>query len=120
MHRRPMHGSVTAHRANVNLRSRQPAPLENRMSIDERLEKLTERHEALTQSVESLTMDVRDLAKDVNDLAKHVRDLTEDVKELSATVAKQGSLMNDLMAGFSTMVEIVRSHETRIERLEGR
>lgn len=69
------------------------------MTIDERLARLTERHEALTGHVEILTHDVVQL--------------TEDVRSMRST-------MNDLMTGFATLVELVRSHEHRIERLEGR
>lgn len=76
------------------------------MTIDERLTRLTERHEALTGHVELLTADLRQL--------------TADVKELSSAVARQRSTMDDLMTGFTTLVELAKSHETRIERLEGR
>jgi hypothetical protein len=69
------------------------------MTIDERLLRLTERHEALTGHVEILTQDVAQL--------------TNDVRTMRST-------MNDLMNGFTTLVELVRSHEYRIERLEGR
>jgi prefoldin subunit 5 len=68
------------------------------MTIDERLDRLTERHEALTQTVEILTTDVAQL--------------TTDVKTMRST-------MDDLMTGFKTLVELVRSHERRIDRLEG-
>lgn len=69
------------------------------MTIDERLSRLTERHEALTGHVEILTHDVAQL--------------TENVKSMRGA-------MSDLMTGFSTLVELVRSHEHQFERLEGR
>jgi archaellum component FlaC len=68
------------------------------MTIDERLTRLTERHEALTG---------------------HVELLTADITKLTADVDKQRKTMDDLMTGFRTLVELVRSHEHRIERLEG-
>jgi hypothetical protein len=76
------------------------------VTIDERLEKLTERHEALTGHVELLTADLGQLK--------------ERVDHLTINVDRQRSTMDDLMVGFSTLVELVRSHEHRIERLEGR
>lgn len=69
------------------------------MTIDERLDRLTERHEALTG---------------------HVEILTADITQLAADVSKMRNTMDDLMMGFSTLVELIRSHENRIERLEGR
>src|SRR6185437_11095232 len=75
------------------------APCGERMTIDERLDRLTERHEALTGHVEILTADVAQLTSDIKDMR---------------------STMKDLMTGFSTLVELAKSHETRIERLEGR
>ena len=69
------------------------------MTIDEKLMRLTERHEALTG---------------------HGEMLTQDVTQLTSDVRTMGSAMNDLMGGFTTLVELVRSHEHRIERLEGR
>jgi hypothetical protein len=74
------------------------------MNIDERLTRLTERHEALTGHVEILTADLGQLKTRVDDL--------------TANVDKQRRTMDDLMIGFSTLVELVRSHEHRIERLE--
>ena len=69
------------------------------MTIDERLDRLTERHEALTQTVELLTADVRELTQD--------------------TVRMRG-IMDDLMTGYSAIAELIRRHETRLDRLEGR
>jgi len=60
------------------------------MTIDERIEKLTERHEALAQSVEILTMDLR----------------------------TQQTIVTQLVGGIQDLVTIVRSHETRISRME--
>ena len=60
------------------------------MTIDERIEKLTERHEALAQSVEILTMDLR----------------------------TQQTIVAQLVGGIQDLVTIVRSHETRISRME--
>jgi hypothetical protein len=68
------------------------------MTIDERLDRLTERHEALAQSLELLTADVRDLAVNVN---------------------RMSGMMENLMTGFGAMAELVRRHETRLDRLEG-
>lgn len=69
------------------------------MTIDERLDRLTERHEALTGHVEILTADLAQLTNAVN---------------------KMQRTMDDLMTGFTTLVELARSHEVRISRLEGR
>lgn len=68
------------------------------MTIDERLARLTERHEALTG---------------------HVEMITADLAQLTNAVTKMRSTMDDLMTGFTTLVELARSHVTRIERLEG-
>ncbi len=68
------------------------------MTIDERLTRLTERHEALTG---------------------HVEMLTADLAQLTTAVTKMRSTMDDLLGGFRALVELVRSHEMRIERLEG-
>jgi chromosome segregation ATPase len=76
------------------------------MNIDERLTRLTERHEALTGHVEILTADLGQLKERIDDL--------------TANVEKQRRNMDDLMVGFSTLAELARSHENRIERLEGR
>jgi prefoldin subunit 5 len=72
--------------------------MEKPMTIDERLTRLTERHEALTG---------------------HVEMITADLAQLTNAVTKMRSTMDDLMTGFTTL-ELTRSHETRIERLEGR
>lgn len=69
------------------------------MTIDDRLAKLTERHEALTG---------------------HVELLTADLAQLTSAVTKMRSTMDDLMTGFTTLVDLPRSHERRIERLEGK
>jgi class 3 adenylate cyclase len=69
------------------------------MTIDERLTRLTERHEALTG---------------------HVEILTADVAKLTADVTKMRGVMDDLLVGFRSLVELARSHELRIEKLEGR
>jgi archaellum component FlaC len=68
------------------------------MTIDERLARLTERHEALTG---------------------HVEILTADLTTLTENVERQRQTMDDLMVGFTTLVELARSHEHRIGRLEG-
>ncbi len=75
------------------------------MNIDERLSRLTERHEALTGHVEILTADLDKLKERIDDLTTNVE--------------KQRRTMDDVMVGFSTLVELARSHETRIGRLEG-
>ena len=69
------------------------------MTTDERLTRLTERHEALTG---------------------HVEILTADVTKLTADVTRMRGVMDDLLSGFATLVELVRGHELRIEKLEGR
>jgi hypothetical protein len=61
------------------------------MTIDERLERLTERHEALTQTVELLMRQSQAHDRQIGELT---------------------SIMTQL-------VGIVRSHENRIDRLEG-
>ena len=81
------------------------------MTIDERLDRLTERHEALTGHVEILTADL-------TQLTHRVDALTLKLDALTTNVEKQRGTMDDLMIGFSTLVELVRSHENRIERLE--
>lgn len=68
------------------------------MTIDERLDRLTERHEALTG---------------------HVEILTADLAQLTNSVKRMEGRMEDLMTGFSALVELAKSHETRIDRLEG-
>jgi len=72
---------------------------ENRMTLDERLTRLTERHEALTQHVEMLTVDVRATTENVNKL-----------------VAK----VDDLATGFTILAQLARRHEERLDFLEGR
>ncbi len=61
------------------------------MNIDQRLDRLTERHEALTQSVELLF---------------------KQSQEHDQQLARVISALGDLVA-------IVRSHEDRLDRLEG-
>jgi hypothetical protein len=68
------------------------------MTIDDRLLRLTERHEALTG---------------------HVELLTADVSKLTTDVTRMRGVMDDLLRGFATVVDLVRSHELRIEKLEG-
>jgi len=75
------------------------------MTIDERLDRLTERHEALSVTVELLAGDLRDLAGTVHEL-------TED------TLRMRG-IMDDLMRGYGAIAELIRRHETRLDRLEG-
>jgi prefoldin subunit 5 len=76
------------------------------MTIDERLDRLTERHEALTGHIELLTADLAQLK--------------ERVDELTESTIRQRRTMDDLMVGFSTLAELARSHDRRIERLESR
>ncbi|AXC15874.1 hypothetical protein ACPOL_6662 [Acidisarcina polymorpha] len=83
------------------------------MSIDERLDRLTERHEALTGHIELLTADVSQLGGDLKQLKERVDDLTVNIE-------KQRRTMDDLMVGFSSLVELARSHEHPIDRLESR
>jgi len=83
------------------------------MDIDERLTRLTERHEALTGHIELLTADLIQLKERADDLTIKMDGLTTNVE-------KQRRTMDDLMVGFSTLAELARGHEHRIERLEGR
>jgi uncharacterized protein YoxC len=76
------------------------------MTIDERLDKLVERHEALAQSVEII--------------AANLNSLTVQVNTLTADVQVQRRTMDDLMLGFSTLTQLARRHEERLDRLEGR
>jgi archaellum component FlaC len=71
------------------------------MTIDERLERLTERHEALSGHIELLTADLVQLKERVDDL--------------TSNVDRQRRTMYDMMAGFSSLVELARSQEHRIE-----
>jgi len=68
------------------------------VTVDERIEKLAERHEALAQSVELLTIDLRKQESIVTQLARTIDVLAQSVFDL---------------------VGVVRSHETRIARMEG-
>ena len=61
------------------------------MDIDQRLDRLTERHEALTQSVELL-----------------FKQSQEHDRQLARVISALGDL-----------VAVVRSHEDRLDRLEG-
>jgi hypothetical protein len=65
-----------------------------RLNIDERLEKLAARHEALAQSLEILT---------------------HDVETLKDTVREQNSGVMSILQG---LIDVVRSHENRLGRLE--
>ena len=65
------------------------------MTIDERIERLTERHEALTQTVELMARESEELRRDYEERFGRVLGLME------------------------SLVGIVRSHEDRIDRLEG-
>jgi hypothetical protein len=51
-------------------------------------------------------------------VASHLELLTVDHRQFSADVVKMRSVMDDLLAGFATLVDLVRSHELRIEKLE--
>jgi hypothetical protein len=53
-------------------------------------------------------------------IASHLELLTVDHRQFSADVMRMRGVMDDLLLGFRTLTELVRSHETRIERLEGR
>ena len=83
------------------------------MTIDERLDRHTERHEALTGHVEILTADLAQLTSRADDL-------TGSLAQLTSAVTRMEIRMEDLMTGFSTLVEIAKNHEGRIGRLEGR
>jgi hypothetical protein len=64
-----------------------------KMTIDERLEKLTERHEALTQAL----------------MAAENRDRDQ----------KWAKQMGDVMEGIARLLHVAEIREQRIERLEG-
>jgi hypothetical protein len=53
-------------------------------------------------------------------IASHLEVLTIDHRQFSADVVKMRGVMDDLLAGFATIVDLVRSHELRIEKLVGR
>jgi hypothetical protein len=68
--------------------------------------RLTGRHEALAGHIELLTADLAQLKERVDDL--------------TASTATQRRTRDDLMDGFSSLVELARSHEPRIGSLESR
>ncbi len=53
-------------------------------------------------------------------IANHLELLSVDHRQFSTDEIKMRSVMDDLLAGFGTLVELVRSHEQLIARLEGR
>jgi hypothetical protein len=53
-------------------------------------------------------------------IANHLELLTIDHRQFTADVTRMRGVMDDLLVGFRTLTELVRSHELRIERLEGR
>jgi hypothetical protein len=53
-------------------------------------------------------------------IANHLELLTVDHRQFGADVIKMRGVMDDLLAGFATRVDLVRSHELRIEKLERR
>jgi hypothetical protein len=53
-------------------------------------------------------------------IANHLELLTIDHRQFTADVIRMRSVMDDLLLGFRNLTELVRSHEMRIERLEGR
>ncbi len=68
------------------------------MTIDERLDRLTERHEALTQTVEIIA---------------------SMQKENEAQIHRVGERIDSLAGIVRDLVEIVRSHQDRLDSLEG-
>jgi prephenate dehydrogenase len=83
------------------------------MNIDERLDRLTARHEALTGHVELLTADLAQFSVEMRQTKERIDDLAADSK-------RQQKAMGDLMLAVSSLVELARSHEHRIDRLESR
>ena len=75
-----------------------PALHWGKMTIDERLEKLTERHEALTLTVELI--------------AAMQRDLTRDVQGLRTVTQQDGE-------NIRALARIAEIHERRLTELEG-
>jgi len=53
-------------------------------------------------------------------IANHLELLTVDHRQFSADVIKMRGVMDDLLTGFATLVDLVRSHEVRIEKLKRR
>jgi hypothetical protein len=53
-------------------------------------------------------------------IAGHLELLTIDHRQFGADVIKMRGVMDDLLLGFRTLTELARSHEIRIEKLEGR
>jgi prefoldin subunit 5 len=82
------------------------------MTIDERLDRLVERHEALSQSLDLLTADVRELPRFSREQGERIERLAEMVK------AHDGQI-TALSHAATALLEAVRSHERRLERLEG-
>lgn len=71
----------------------------SKMTIDERLDRLTERHEALTQTVELLTQDVRALGKEVRELVPLVKDIAIGTARLLDAVEGHEQPISDLEEG---------------------
>lgn len=79
---------------------------EGKMTIDERLEKLTERHEALTQTVELMAAENR---------AGFAR--LERVEQALSGVEK---ILAHMAGSMGTLARVVELHEHRIDDLESR
>jgi len=78
------------------------------VNIDERLDRLTTRHEALTQTVEILTHDVSTLRDTMNTMNASLATLRDTVREQNTGI----------MSILQGILDVVRSHENRLGRLE--
>jgi hypothetical protein len=75
-----------------------------RMSIDERLDKLTERHEALTQAVE---------------LIAHMQQRNEEAHQRNEVLMEKSQvLIAHVMESVDSLARIAHAHEQRITGLE--
>jgi chromosome segregation ATPase len=106
------------------------------MNIDDRLDRLTERHEALTQSLELFVAHARDeddkLREEIRAVSEQVGAVGEQVGAVGEQVGAVGEQVKGLIeqvkglieqvkavnVAASLLVEVARSHQARIERLE--
>jgi hypothetical protein len=83
----------------------------DRMTIDERLERLTERHEALTRSAEMQEKRFEDIGEKIRTLA-----VIAEPNEVRAGEIQAG--MTQMMDSITRLARIAGSHEERIGSLE--
>lgn len=89
------------------------------MNIDERLEKLTERHEALTQTVELIASMQRDTQVVVERMLSIERETQLAIERMASIQTDTQTAIGRIVTVIESLAEIVRSHENRINRLEG-